>query len=72
MTLIDLEQETQFLYWDPTDNRWKTTTGTIFELLKIYTAYQFLKVFDVNDLKIGTLEDYGKRENLFSKWKSET
>lgn len=62
MTLIDLEQEVQFVYMDPDSKNWKHKTGTIKELLQIYTAYQFINVIDINSLKWGTLEDYGKKE----------
>lgn len=63
MTLIDLEQEIQYTYPDPETGTWKSKTGTIKDLLQIYTAYQFITVIDINQLKWGTLEDYGKKEN---------
>lgn len=62
MTLIDLGQEVQFTYPDPESGLWKSKTGTIKELLQLYTAYQFIELIDVNSLKWGTLEDYGKKE----------
>ena len=62
MTLIDLDQEVQYTYPDPDSGLWKNKTGTIKELLQIYTAYQFINVLDINSLKWGTLEDYGKKE----------
>lgn len=62
MTFIDLDQEVQFTYPDPESGLWKSKTGTIKELLQLYTAYQFIELIDVNSLKWGTLEDYGKKE----------
>lgn len=62
MTLIDLEQEVQYTFPDPETGTWKSKTGTIKELLQIYTAYQFINVIDINSLKWGNLEDYGKKE----------
>lgn len=62
MTLIDLDQEIQFTYPDPDSGTWKSKTGTIKDLLQLYTAYQFIELIDINPLKWGTLEDYGKKE----------
>lgn len=64
MTLIDLDQEVQFTYPDPDSGIWKSKTGTIKDLLQLYTAYQFIELIDINSLKWGTLEDYGKKENF--------
>lgn len=63
MTLIDLDQEVQFAYPEPDTGTWKSKTGTIKDLLKLYTAYQFIELIDINSLKWGILEDYGKKEN---------
>lgn len=65
MTLIDLDQEVQYTYPDTDTGLWKSKTGTIKELLQIYTAYQFINVIDINSLKWGTLEDYGKKEKSY-------
>lgn len=62
MTLVDLDQEIQFTYPDPDSGTWKSKTGTIKDLLQLYTAYQFIELIDINSLKWGTLEDYGKKE----------
>lgn len=64
MTLIDLDQEIQFTYPDPDSGTWKSKTGTIKDLLQLYTAYQFIELIDINHLKWGTLEDYGKKEKF--------
>lgn len=63
MTLIDIDQEVQFVYQDPATKQWKHKTGSIKELLQVYTAYQYINVIDINELKWGTLESYGKKEN---------
>lgn len=62
MTFVDLDQEIQFTYPDPDSGTWKSKTGTIKDLLQLYTAYQFIELIDINSLKWGTLEDYGKKE----------
>lgn len=62
MTLIDIDQEVQYVYQDPDSKQWKHKTGTIKELLQVYTAFQYINVIDINELKWGTLESYGKKE----------
>ena len=40
MTLVDIEQEMQFVYYDDKHKTWRQKTGTIAEFLKIYCDYQ--------------------------------
>ena len=61
MTFIDIDQEVQFVYMDPESKNWKHKTGTIKELLQIYTAYQFIFTYDINAVRLGDLEN-GKKE----------
>ena len=63
MTLVDIEQEMQFVYFDDKHKCWRQKTGTIAEFLKVYCAYQYIKVIDVNEIKWGQLVEYGKKEN---------
>ena len=65
MTLIDIDQEIQFVYYDPEIKMWNNKTGKVKDLLQLFSAYQFLKVIDINEIKWGSLEDYGKKGNLF-------
>lgn len=62
MTLIDIEQEAQFVYFDDKHKVWKQKTGTVAEFLQVYCAYQYLKVIDVNEIKWGLLVGYGKKD----------
>lgn len=68
MTLVDIEQEMQFVYYDDKHKTWRQKTGTIAEFLQVYSAYQYIKVFDVNEVKWGALVEYGKKKrdkNIF-------
>ena len=65
MTLIDIDQEIQFVYYDPEIKMWNNKTGSVKDLLQLFSAYQFLKVIDIHEIKWGSLEDYGKKGNLF-------
>lgn len=65
MTLIDIEQETTFTYFDDDTKTWKHKTGTVKELLEIYTAYEWLNVIDLNKIRWGTLKEYGRKQKLF-------
>lgn len=60
MTLIDIEQELQFVYYDDNSKQWKQKTSTIADMLKLFSAYQYLKVIDINEVKWGLLEHYGR------------
>lgn len=60
MTLVNIDQEVQFVYPDPESGVWKSKTGTIKDLLQLYTAYQFIKIVDANEITWGSLEDYTK------------
>lgn len=60
MTLIDIEQEIQFVYYDDKHKCWRQKTATIAEMLKVYSAYQYLKVFDINEIKWGYFENVTK------------
>ena len=62
MTLIDIEQEAQFVYYDDKHKVWKQKTGTVAEFLQVYCAYQYLKVIDVNEIKWGILVGYSKKD----------
>lgn len=62
MTLVDIEQEMQFVYYDDKHKTWRQKTGTIAEFLKIYCAYQYINVIDVNEIKWGQLVEYGKKK----------
>lgn len=62
MTLVDIEQEMQFVYYDDKHKAWRQKTGTIAEFLKIYCAYQYINVIDVNEIKWGQLVEYGKKK----------
>lgn len=63
MTLIDLDQEVQYTYPDPESGLWKNKTGTIKELLQIYTAYQFIFLYDINVARLGDLENEKKERS---------
>ena len=62
MTLVDIEQEMQFVYFDDKHKCWRQKTGTIAEFLQVYSAYQYIKVLDVNEVKWGALVEYGKKK----------
>lgn len=60
MKFVDLDQEVQFTYPDPESGLWKSKTGTIEDLLQLYTAYQFIKVIDANEITWGSLAECSK------------
>lgn len=64
MTFIDIDQEVEFAYQDPDTKNWNHKTGTIKELLQIYTAYQFIFTYDINTVRLGDLEENEKKEKF--------
>ena len=56
MLMVDLTQEVQYPYYDQEQKVWKEHTGTIAELLKVYTDYKNIKVFSTEQRKWGQFE----------------
>ena len=54
--MVDLTQEVQFPYYDHEKKEWKEHTGTIAELLKVYTDYKHIKIYSTEHKKWGHFE----------------
>lgn len=56
MLMVDLTQEVQFPYYDSKKKEWKEHTGTIAELLKVYTDYKHIQIYSTEQKKWGNFE----------------
>lgn len=56
MLMVDLTQEVQFPYYDHKSQKWKEHTGTIAELLKVYTDYKHIQIYSTEQKKWGNFE----------------